>query len=96
MQESNEVTSAKQEEKNIHNPARYEGESFEDYRSRRNESNAMAKANASIGQGKRTTRQLVRDRLCSEGKMKLVAGSYGKGLRNWINQKEAAKLANKE
>lgn len=85
-----------EEVKNIYNPFRYEGESFEDYRSRRNESNAMAKANAGIGQGKRTTRQLVRDRLRSEGKMKFVAGSYGKGLRNWINQKEAAKLANKE
>lgn len=85
-----------EEVKNIHNPVRYEGESFEDYRNRRNESNAMAKANASIGQGKRTTRQMVRDRLRSEGKMKLVAGSYGKGLRNWINQKEAAKLAGEE
>lgn len=82
--------------KNIHNPVRYEGESFEDYRSRRNESNAVAKANASIGQGKRTTRQMVRDRLRSEGKMKNVAGSYGKGLRNWINQKNVAKLASKE
>lgn len=96
MQESNEVTSDKQEEKNIHNPVRYEGESFEGYRTRRNESNAMAKANASVGQGKRTTRQLVRARLRSEGKMKNVAGSYGKGLRNWINQKQAAKLAIKD
>lgn len=81
----------KEQERNIHDPVRYEGESFEDYRNRRSESNALAKANASIGQGKRTTRQMVRDRLRSEGKMKNVAGSYGKGLRNWINQKQANK-----
>jgi len=79
-----------------HNPVRYADESFEDYRNRRNESNALAKANASIGQGKRTSRELFREQLRSEGKMKNVAGSYGKGLRNWINQKEAAKLASKE
>lgn len=82
--------------KNIHQPVRYDGESFEDYCNRRSESNAMAKANASIGKGKRTTRQMVRDRLRSEGKMKLVAGSYGKGLRNWINQKNRDGLSNKE
>lgn len=86
----------KEQERNIHNPVRYEGESFEDYRNRRNTSNALAKANASIGQGKRTTRELVRAELRKEGKMKKVAGSYGKGLSNWINQKNAAKLANKE
>jgi len=79
-----------------HNPVRYADESYEDYRNRRNASNLMAKDNARIGQGKRTSRELFREQLRSEGKMKNVAGSYGKGLRNWINQKEAAKLKNKE
>jgi len=79
-----------------HNPVRYADESYENYRNRRNASNAMAKANAWIGQGKRTSRELFREQLRSEGKMKNVAGSYGKGLRNWINQKESAKLKNKE
>lgn len=80
---------------NIHNPIRQQDETQEAYKARRKESNLQAKENSQIGQGGRTTRNIVRDQIRSEGKMKLVAGSYGKGLRNWINQKQAAKMANK-
>lgn len=81
--------------RNIHNPVRYTGESFEAYKARRKESNLQAKANSQIGQGGKTTRGLTRMQLRENGKMKHFAGSYGRGLRNWINQKQAAKLANK-
>ena len=80
---------------NIHNPARQEGEAFEAYKARRKESNLQAKENSQIGLGGRTTRNIVRDQIRAEGKMKFVAGSYGKGLRNWINRTQAAKMANK-
>lgn len=80
---------------NIHNPVRQEGETFEAYKARRKESNLQAKENSQIGLGGRTTRNIVRDQIRAEGKMKLVAGSYGKGLRNWINRTQAAKMANK-
>lgn len=81
---------------NIHNPVRQSDESFEAYKARRKESNLQAKENSQIGQGGKTTRELTRNQLRNEGRMKYFAGSYGKGLRNWINQKQAAKLANKE
>ena len=80
---------------NIHNPVRQEDETFEAYMARRKESNLQAKENSQIGQGGRTTRNIVRGQIRAEGKMKFVAGSYGKGLRNWINRTQAAKMANK-
>lgn len=84
------------ENRNIQNPARYADETQEAYKSRRKESNDEAKENSQIGQGGKTTRELTRNQLRENGRMKYIAGSYGKGLRNWITQKQAAKLANKE
>lgn len=78
---------------NIHIPQRLENESFTDYKIRRLQSK---EANASIVSGSRTTRQLYRDQVRSDGNMKHIAGSYGKGLRNWITRNNQAKLANKE
>lgn len=83
------------ESRNIHNPVRQANETQEAYKARRKESNAQAKENSQIGQGGKTTRELTRMQLREDGRMKYIAGSYGKGLRNWINQKQAAKLANK-
>lgn len=80
---------------NIHNPVRQPDETFEAYKIRRKESNTAAKENSQIGQGGKTTRELTRMQLRENGRMKHIAGSYGKGLRNWINQKQAASLANK-
>ena len=80
---------------NIHNPVRQEGETFEAYKARRKESNQASKDNAQVGQGGKTTRELTRMQLRENGRMKYIAGSYGRGLRNWINQKQAAKMANK-
>ena len=84
-----------QDNSNIHNPVRQEGETFEAYKVRRKESNLQAKENSQIGQGGRTTRNIVRDQIREKGQMKYVAGSYGKGLRNWIQRTQAAKMANK-
>lgn len=83
------------ESRNIHNPARYADETFEAYKARRKESNLQVKENSQIGQGGKTTRELARMQLRENGRMKYLAGSYGRGLRNWINQKQSAELANK-
>lgn len=83
------------ENRNIHNPVRYAGESFEDYKARRQESNAAVKANAQTGQGGINTRKALRSNIRENGKMKFYAGAFGKGLRNWITRKQAAVLANK-
>lgn len=80
---------------NIHNPVRQEGETFEAYKARRKQSNQAAKANSQIGQGGKTTRELTRSQLREDGKMKYVAGAYGKGLRNWIQREQARVMANK-
>lgn len=80
---------------NIHNPLRQLDETQESYKARRKESNLQAKENSQIGQGGKTTRELTRNQFRENGRMKYIAGSYGKGLRNWITQKQAAKLANK-
>ena len=79
----------------IHNPVRQQDETQESYKARRKESNLQVKENSQIGRGGRATRNIVRDQIRAEGKMNLVAGSYGKGLRNWINRTQAAKMANK-
>ena len=81
---------------NIHNPVRHSEESYADYKIRRKASNEASKANSQIGQGGRNTRSAVRDEMREEGTMKYMAGSYGKGLRNWINLKQAAEQANKK
>ena len=80
---------------NIHNPVRQADETFEAYKARRKESNLQVKENSQIGQGGKTTRELARMQLRENGRMKYLAGSYGRGLRNWITQAQAAKLANK-
>lgn len=80
---------------NIHNPVRQPDETQEAYKARRKESNLQAKVNSQIGQGGKTTRELARMQLRENGRMKYLAGSYGRGLRNWITQKQAAALANK-
>lgn len=79
----------------LHNPVRQPDETQEAYKARRKESNAQAKENSQIGQGGKTTRELTRNQIRNEGRMKYFAGSYGRGLRNWITQKQAAELANK-
>lgn len=80
----------------IHTPQRLENETFADYKNRRKASNQANKENSQIGQGGKTTRELTRAQIRNEGRMKYIAGSYGRGLRNWISQKQAAKMANKE
>ena len=71
---------------NIHNPVRQEGETFEAYKIRRSESNAVNKANSQIGKGGYNTRKMNRDKAREDGTMKYIAGSYGKGIRNWIQR----------
>jgi hypothetical protein len=71
---------------NIHNPVRQSDESFEAYKIRRAESNAANKANSQIGKGGYNTRKMNRDKAREDGTMKYIAGSYGKGLRNWIQR----------
>lgn len=83
------------ESRNIHNPARYADETFEAYKARRKASNEAAKENSQIGKGGYITRKANRDEARSKGHMKYLAGSYGRGLRNWITQKQQAKLDNK-
>ena len=80
---------------NIHNPVRQPDETQEAYKARRKESNLQAKENSQIDKGGRNTRDTIRDEMRKEGTMKYMAGAYGRGLRNWINQKQAARLANK-
>lgn len=81
---------------NLHTPERQVDKTQEVYKIRRKASNEASKANSQIGQGGRTTRSIVRDQIREKGQMKHVAGSYGKGLRNWINRKQAAEQANKK
>lgn len=84
------------ESRNTHNPVRYADESFEAYKSRRNESSDKAKENSQTGQGGKTTRELTRMQLRENGRMKHLAGSYGRGLRNWITQCQLRDIKNKE
>lgn len=79
----------------LHTPERQADETQEAYKIRRKASNEASKANSQIGQGGRTTRNIVRDQLREKGQMKYVAGSYGKGLRNWIQREQARVMANK-
>lgn len=80
---------------NIHNPVRQADETFEAYKARRKASNEAAKENSQIGQGGKTTRELTRMQLRENGRMKYLAGSYGRGLRNWITQKNRVEPTNK-
>lgn len=80
---------------NIHNPVHQADETFEAYKARRKASNEAAKENSQIGQGGKTTRELTRMQLRENGRMKYLAGSYGRALRNWINQKQVVLMANK-
>ena len=90
MQEKNET------QHNIHNPARYEGESQEDYKNRRNLSAMLVKKNSQAGNGGTSTRKYERDEFRTKGEMKYIAGGFSLALRNWITQSNLAKLANKE
>ena len=80
---------------NIHNPERQTNETTEVYKARRLASNQAAKANSQTGSGGIATRKAFRDQLRFDGDMKNYAGSYGRGLVNWITRKQAAVLANK-
>lgn len=73
---------------NIHNPVRQADETQEAYKIRRKASNEASKANSQIGQGGRTTRNIVRDQIREKGRMKYVAGSYGLGKVMMSNKKE--------
>lgn len=79
----------------IHNPVRYAGESFEAYKIRRAESNATNKINSQTGKGGYNTRKMNRDKAREDGMMKHIAGSYGKGLRNWIQRNAYRSMPNK-
>lgn len=85
-----------QTQQNIHNPARQSDETFEAYKVRRKASNEAVKENSQIGKGGYNTRKANRDEASSKGHMKYLAGSYGRGLRNWITQKQQSKAADKE
>lgn len=76
---------------NIHTPERGANETREDYKARRR---ASAAASALPQYGDKTSRQLLRNAQRESGSMAKIAGSYGRGLRNWINQKQAAAAAN--
>lgn len=84
-----------QTQQNIHNPARYADETFEAYKARRKASNEAAKENSQIGKGGYSTRKMTRDEVRTEGRMKYLAGSFSRGLRNWITKKNQAALVNK-
>ena len=80
---------------NIHNPVRYEGESFLEYQIRRKLSASIVKANTQNGNGGISSRKALRDEIRYKGRMKNVAGQFGQGLRNWITRNQLAQLANK-
>ncbi len=80
---------------NIHNPVRQADETFEAYKVRRKASNEAAKENSQIGNGGYNTRKANRNEARSKGHMKYLAGSYGRGLRNWITQKNRVEPTNK-
>jgi len=73
---------------NIHIPERISSESQADYRERRAESKRVAKAMTNVKSGQSTGRELHRDALRKSGGMSKIAGSYGRGIRNWINRKQ--------
>lgn len=83
-------------EASIHTPQRLDGESFDAYQDRRIASKKAAQAIALTGpftpRGE-SSRQALRNSQRQSGAMKKVAGSYGRGLRNWANQCSAAAWA---
>lgn len=82
-------------QRNIHTPERAATETVADYRARRAQSAAHAHHNSQLGVGGECSRESLRNAQRKSGAMSKVAGSYGRGLRNWINQKQAAVMANK-
>ena len=82
-------------QRNIHTPERAATESVADYRARRALSAEHARRNSQVGSGGQCTREALRNEQRKSGAMAKVAGSYGRGLRNWINRKQAALMANK-
>lgn len=82
-------------QRNIHTPERLSGESVLMYEDRRNQSAKANALNAHAHCGTQTSREQLRAAQRKSGAMSKVAGSYGRGLRNWINQKQAAVMANK-
>lgn len=78
---------------NVHTPERGANETREAYKDRRVASAARNDFNRGIGFGGATSRQQLRDAQRKSGAMAKVAGSYGRGLRNWITQKQAAAAA---
>jgi hypothetical protein len=74
---------------NLHTPERLSNESQAAYRERRAASAMAVKAMTTVKAGKSTGRELHRDALRQSGGMAKIAGSYGRGLRNWINRRQA-------
>lgn len=78
---------------NIHTPERLASETMAEYRERRAESAAANHRNTNIGLGGEKSRASMRNAQRKSGAMKMVAGAYGRGLRNWINRTQAAARA---
>tara|TARA_B100001250_G_scaffold335128_1_gene301258 strand:+ start:1184 stop:1465 length:282 start_codon:yes stop_codon:yes gene_type:complete len=81
---------------NLFTPQRMAGESFSAYQERRINGKRAAQAMTRSGPFKPdtgTSRKDLRDTQRRSGAMKKVAGSYGRGLRNWINNQNRAALA---
>lgn len=72
---------------NIHTPQRMEGESFQAYKLRRQASKKAGEQITLTGEFKdrgECGRTALRNAQRQSGEMKKHAGSYGRGLRNWI------------
>lgn len=81
---------------NLHTPQRLQGENQTEYRARRAASKLATEKMTLTGAftpGKNTGREELRDQQRKSGAMKGLAGSYGRGLRNWINRTQAAQQA---
>lgn len=88
---------------NIHTPQRLEGESFSAYQERRIASKKAVEEMTLTGEFRdrgESGRTALRNAQRQSGEMKKHAGSYGRGLRNWINNQnraaQAQRLAKKQ
>lgn len=80
---------------NIHTPERINGESFVEYQERRKLSHKLVKQATRVRSGSETSRQSFRNALRTNGRMKLHAGSFGRGLMNSITQRQQAAVQQK-
>lgn len=81
----------------LHNPQRAAIETRIEYAERRKESKAATQKMTLTGPflpSGECSRKSLRDSQRRSGSMKKIAGSYGRGLRNWITRSQAATQAN--